>query len=181
MIRNFLYLDSDKLRSVSSQLFEGVTERVILNNSTGEEKNSEQKGPLNSGRLLGDIFSQERSTSELKFLEDHAYSLFEAKLEKSDLIDVVGDETDFSRSSKSFIKVTGKLSINDVAATAALLKDFNQLGEAQWRVTNEDGSSLTPIADSMARKKAAELGLQMNKKFTDSFSSFVDIRIPWSS
>ena len=69
MIRNFIYLDIDKMQSISSQIFEGVTE-YIINESNGEISNSEeQKGPVGSGRVVGDILKQQDKKSEKKILK----------------------------------------------------------------------------------------------------------------
>jgi len=80
MIRSFLYLDSQKLRSISSQLFEGVTDYILHSEGERKEDSEEQKATFSSGRILGDIFSKEKSSSEMKFLEDHAYSIFESRI-----------------------------------------------------------------------------------------------------
>lgn len=55
MIKNILYLDVDKMYSMSSQVFEGVTEYILNEKTNGSEKKEEQKGPMASGRVLGDI------------------------------------------------------------------------------------------------------------------------------
>ena len=63
MIRNFLYLDSQKLRSISSQLFEGFSERVIKRSHESKSEQETQKGPVASGRFLADILTVESSSS----------------------------------------------------------------------------------------------------------------------
>jgi hypothetical protein len=178
MIRNFIYLDSDKLRSFSSQLFEGITEQVVSSRSERNEKNEMQKGPVGSGRLLADIFSQEGSSAELKFLEDHAYTLFEDHLTNHNLIASFASGTNLTRIDKSFVKVTSKLQINDLAITASVVRDFNKFGEAFWRVTNEQmqwsptGQKIA--SDGDAKKKAGEAGFQMNQKVSDAAAHLME-------
>lgn len=178
MIRNFVYLDSDKLRSISSQLFEGVTEQVISTKSKNEVESEEQKGPVGSGRLLGNIFSQDKSSSELKFLEDYAYTIFEQKLLDDQIVSVVRSETTSLDDSKNFIKTTAKLRINDLAASAKTLADFNEIGEAFWRVTNEsmlwqaEGNRIA--SDGEAKKRAGEAGMQFNQKVANSALKIVN-------
>ena len=174
MIRNFIYLDSEKLRSISSQLFEGVTEQIVRQSGNSETEQETQKGPVNSGRLVADIFAKESSSSELKFLEDHAYTLLENKLIESGVVDDITVSSTVSNQVKSFVKVTGTLSINDMTVTAETLKEFNAIGEAQWRSTNENGSTSKPLGDTEARKKAREMGLQMNQKWTDALSLLIE-------
>lgn len=176
MIRNFVYLDSDKLRSISSQIFEGVTEQVISTSSNKTSNNEEQKGPVASGRLLANIFSQEGSSSELKFMEDFAYTIFEKKLLDDGLVST-NLNTEFD-SSKSFVKITANLTLNDLAVSSRTLNNFNDLGEAMWRVSNEQmivSNNNGKIAtDSEARKKAADNGMQLNKKVSDSALKLID-------
>jgi hypothetical protein len=174
VIRNFIYLDSEKLRSISSQLFEGVTEQIVSQSNETVTEQDTQAGPKNSGRLVADIFAKESSSSELKFLEDHAYTLLESKLIESGSVAELDSESAAADDEKSFVKVTGVLSINDTAVTAATLKDFNVIGEAQWRSTNEQAMTPKPLGDTEARKKAREMGLQMNQKWTDAVSHLLE-------
>jgi len=177
VIRNFIYLDSGKLRSLSSQLFEGVTEQVLSTHSDTQAESESQKGPVASGKLLGEIFSKESSSSELKFLEDHAYTLLEERLSKSELIQNFDSVTPFSNTEKKFVKVTSKLKINDLALSATVMKNFNRVGEALWRVTNEGqdkSASVKNLSDADVKKKAREAGLQMNQKYLESSAILLD-------
>ena len=70
VIRNFLYSDSEKIRSISSQIFEGVSESFVLSKEESKSDSEEQKGKFANGRLLGDIFTQSTSSQELRFLEE---------------------------------------------------------------------------------------------------------------
>lgn len=54
MIKNIIYLDEAKMYSMSSQIFEGVTEYVLNEVSSTHEDTEEQKGPVGSGRVLAD-------------------------------------------------------------------------------------------------------------------------------
>lgn len=45
MIKNFIYLDEEKMYSLSSQLFEGITE-YVLNESSSEQSDSEEQKDL---------------------------------------------------------------------------------------------------------------------------------------
>jgi hypothetical protein len=105
-----------------------------------ELHSTSQAGPIASGRKLGDILSKEISSSELRFLQDHAYTLFESRLSELALVEEFAVSTSLKVTDKSFAKVTAKLQINDLARSAKVLKDFNKIGEAQWRVVNEQMS-----------------------------------------
>ncbi|CAH0353178.1 hypothetical protein [Sphingobium sp. CECT 9361] len=177
IIRSFLYLDSQKLRSASSQLFEGVANYVVHSEKERTEETEQQKGPVASGRLLGDIFAKEKSSSEMRFLEDHAYSIFEGRLGELDLIED-SLAADFSTDSqKAFFKITNNLRINDVRATNNLLEKFNEIGEALARTSLMSGEGLTgggkQINDNEIKKIATSKGLQLDAKFVKSMRSLI--------
>lgn len=46
MAKLFIYLDEYKMYSLSSQLFEGLTEEIVQISSRSKEETEEQKGPL---------------------------------------------------------------------------------------------------------------------------------------
>lgn len=173
VIRNFIYSDSEKIRSLSSQIFEGVSESFALSKSNTVEQTEDQKGPVGSGRLLGDIFSQSDSSTETKFLEDFAYTLLEAKLISDDLVAEISSANEDVNFSKSFIKITAKLDVNDLSHSSKVLSEFNNLGEAFWRVTNEklewDPRSKS-LPDNEVRKQAGQSGMFLNKKVADAAS-----------
>lgn len=173
MIHNFVYIDSEKLRSMSSQLFEGVTEYILKKNSENEETGDSQKGPIGSGQILGDIFRRGSSSTELKFLEDHAYVLFEKRLMEDGLIDVINGHTGpLSSPTKPFVSVTGQMTLHDVKEVLRLVSNFNEFGEALYRISNqndiETGSKGKPLNDNEVRFRAKQLGMQIDKKFADA-------------
>lgn len=180
MMRNFVYLDSEKLKSFSSQLFEGVTEQVVSHEKSSDSHSTDQKGPVSSGRMVGEIFAQERSSTQLKFLEDHAYTLFEDKLLEERQVCVIPDEDPVENRTKSFVKATARIRINDFQHSVKSFRQFNQMGEALWRVTNEkmayfdDGGATKIVSDGEAKKKAAEIGLQLHQKVLESAAFLIE-------
>ena len=67
MIKNIIYLDEDKMYSLSSQLFEGVTEYVLNEKSLDKSESEQQKGPINSGKIVGDILKNSERNTEKSF------------------------------------------------------------------------------------------------------------------
>lgn len=141
MINNFIYLDVEKLHSLSSQIFEGITEYVLNESSTESENSESQKGPVGSGRVLGDILKQGEKTSERKFLNDYSYTIFEKKLiedgvvSELDITKNIDDVIDFI-SGKSFVKVKAKVTFNDINSINNTLVNFNKIGKALAHITN---------------------------------------------
>lgn len=196
MIRNFIYLDEEKMYSLSSQLFEGVTE-YVLNESLYEEENSEtQKGPVGSGRILGDILKRSDRNSEKKFLNDYSYTLFEEKLLSDDkVIDISEGSVDFQAlgNGRSFVKVKARAVFNDINSINLNIENFNKMGKALTHITNfqeitqmkeqlEKAQASTKDrnqrnkqklqANSMVNlnKMAKEAGLQLDQGFLDDLA-----------
>jgi len=140
VIKNFVYLDEDKMYSLSSQIFEGITEYVLSESHIESDKSEEQKGPVGSGRIIGDVLKQSDRKSEMKFLSDYSYTLFEKKLlsdSKVIELDGVDDEPkEFLEEEKTFIKVKAKATFNDINATNLTLENFNEIGKALTYITN---------------------------------------------
>lgn len=136
MIKNFLYLDIEKLNSLSSQVFEGVTEYILDEKISEKQNNESQKGPLGSGRILGDILKLGEKISERKFLHDYSYTLFEDKLIKEKKVSIYSDLESISDLNKrSFVKIKAKLVFNDVNQINYTLENFNDIGKALAHVT----------------------------------------------
>lgn len=178
MIRNFVYLDSEKLRSLSSQLFEGVTDSVLKAEADETTAEESQKGPVGSGQVIADIFKKRRSTTEMRFLEDHAYTLFENQIMQSKVaLEVYDGVGPLAFEGSFFVRVTGKLNINDTRATTDLISDFNTFGAALFRVSNQtelEAKSIgKTITDKDIEKLAKTSGMQMDPKFLASLSSLI--------
>lgn len=196
MIKNFIYLDEDKMYSLSSQLFEGVTE-YVLNESIAEKGESEeQKGPVGSGRVLGDILRNSERNTEKKFLNDYSYTIFEKKLLDDGLVFVTSDTklaAEESLRDMSFIKITSKATFNDINSINEMLKNFNNIGKALAYVTNF--KQISAVKEQLEKAKqntkdrnqkiqlqnqfksltninklAAELGLQQDQVFLDDLA-----------
>lgn len=202
--------------SISSQLFEGLTEYIVRSNKTKETDSLEQKGDFGKGQLMADIIESESSSSEKTYLHHYAYNLFEDELIKSNrVLDLDEENVDAKISSigdLSFVKVTGKLGFNDSKFVLETLKDFNKIGEAfaytqysqelQELETARDGAisntrdrnqkhKLKTISpqDSMIKKLAAEKGMYLDPKMTESmriilefgYNSSFDIQMPFQT
>ncbi|CAH1580394.1 conserved hypothetical protein [Vibrio owensii] len=141
MIKNFIYLDQEKMYSLSSQLFEGITE-YVLNESNAENHESEnQKGPIGSGKVLGDVIISSNKSTEKKFFHDYSFTLFEKHLLDQKKVLQVNADVDFEELRKcigdySFIKVTAKAMFNDVNKITELFSQFNTIGKAIAHATN---------------------------------------------
>lgn len=143
MIKNFIYLDEYKMYSMSSQVFEGVTEYLVSDKGSSTEKSESQKGPVASGRLLADILKTTNRISEKKYLHDYSYTLFEQHLMQEEKVFVLDEQNCVdaenlknSLNSYSFIKVKSKALFNDIKAIKNILENFNDIGSSLALVAN---------------------------------------------
>jgi hypothetical protein len=142
----FIYLDEYKMYSVSSQLFEGLTEEVIQYQAKGKDVKEEQHGPIGSGRLLGDILSETNGRAERRFLFDYAYTIFESRIIEEGLVSCISESTTeedlVGVESKSFIKVTSKVSFNDFTEVRKTLNELNKMSDALHYVSTQEARNL---------------------------------------
>ena len=139
-IKSFIYLDEYKMYSISSQIFEGITESLMSYQGSTTEKEEEQKGPIASGRVMADILKSESGTQEKKYLHDYLYTLFEEQLRKSEKILSLSteniDENIKQINDAGFIEVRGKVVFNDMKILKSTIENFNELGTAMAHITN---------------------------------------------
>lgn len=138
MIRHFLYLDEQKMYSLSSQLFEGITEYILNENTSDKKEETQQKGPIGSGRILADVINSTVRSSEKRFLHDYSYNLLEKKLIEQKNILEVNNENINEIGKYSFIKIKAKATFNDINKINELFQNFNKLGEGITRLTVEE-------------------------------------------
>lgn len=135
-MRNIIYLDVEKMYSLSSQIFEGVTEYIVSENSKTSEESENQKGPVGSGKVLGDILRNEERVSEKRFLVDHSYVLFENKLKEDGRVATMSEaQPNDELKLNAFVKITGKLIFNDMVSIKNMIKNFNSTGKSIASVT----------------------------------------------
>lgn len=172
--------------SISSQVFEGLTEYVTSYSQNSNHDLESQEGPVGSGRVLADIISKQASTEERKFLHDYSYNLFEEKL----LNDKRVLEIDLNNIDKmirkleeyDFVKVRGRLLFSDIKLINDTIENINKLGEAfvyltNYQNINELKQQYSTISQSKNRNDKAFLK-QSAKQATDL--SFLAKQLGWN-
>lgn len=125
--------------SISSQIFEGLTEYILKSENTNTKEKEEQKGPVFSGRVLADIIEKDINYTEKKFLHDFSYNLFEEALQKDNRVLEINKSNISTELDKipdySFIKITSNVVFNDLETMEKTISSFNRMGEALGFIT----------------------------------------------
>lgn len=130
-IKSFIYLDEYKLASLSSQLFEGMTDYVLKSAVDSHTENVTQKGSLLKGSMMGDAITAGNASEEKRYLHDFAYTMFEKELfSRGKIYEVSEDDTLDTLSTKKIVKISGKAIFDDYQAIIDTLQNFNSIGEA---------------------------------------------------
>lgn len=151
-IKSFIYLDDNKMYSLSSQVFEGITQYILNEDVSATGEGQEQKGQLLSGRFMADMMFQRNAKSEMRYLHDFAYNIFEAELVSRGLLfepikeTVIADLRD-----KSFIKVKGKIIFEDYEKILYTLQHFNEIGRAIGELSMQN--EIQSLEESATEKK----------------------------
>ena len=140
-LRSFIYLDNYKMYSISSQLFEGLTEYIVRSESKSQREEESQKGPIGSGKVLADIIEKNTNEIEKKFLHDFSYNLFEDTLINEERVLEISANNIKEQIEKiadySFVKISGNVIFNDLKIIEDTIKNFNKIGEAIGYVTQK--------------------------------------------
>ena len=140
-LRSFIYLDNYKMYSISSQLFEGLTEYIVKSETQNIKEEENQKGPLGSGKILAEIIENNSNKTEKKFLHDFSYNLFEdalinehrvLELNSSNIEENITKISEFS-----FVKISGNVIFNDLKIIEETIASFNKIGEAIGYLTQK--------------------------------------------
>lgn len=135
IIKSFIYLDEDKMYSISSQLFEGMTQYILQEETDGQNDVNSQKGNFLSGRFMADMMFQSRSKSEMRNLHDFAFNLFEKEMEdRGILYDVKCNDEISDLQDKGFVRIRGKIFFCDYARMQYIIDNFNNIGRALGRL-----------------------------------------------
>lgn len=156
-MRHFIYLDTEKLFSISSQLFNGFTESVISETSSQERTDEQQKMSWGKGTQLGHLFVEASKSVEKKFLHDQALVYLEEKLiENEDLLElnnsIIEPVSNENLLSKKFIKLKAKVQISDYLELKSLLENFNDLGLSITYLSNLEETVVAKEAQKLLKQ-----------------------------
>lgn len=173
VIRDFIYMDKDRLYSLYSQIFEGVIEAVV-DSYSNEIQNNETIKNMIKGNSLESQVAEASTKTENKVLYDHMYNLLEKKL--SDVIFYINDSDNMNietLKNKTIIKVTGKTSIQDYERLKIYMEKFNELGKI---IAYSNYSSLSKNEQKMTNVNtlAKSLGLTQDTTLLNNIKTMTE-------
>ncbi len=189
-IRDFIYMDVERLKSIIAQVEEGFSDTATTTKAETQETGFGLESGL-FGFLKGDIDSKflwEDQQSETRSLHDYIYNKVEsALLEHELLLRIPGDVTDHHVAtdsvpsiiaSTSFILARGRVGINDYPRMRAMLSNFNDLGKFFTR------ASLLSLAAHVSNQEKQRIAKQskenrsMDRELLKGFELLFDVLYP---
>jgi len=177
-IRDFLYLDVERTKSIFAQLEEGlVTGRERVGGTTKEVSGKGGGGiPALLSLAAEGKFIWENEERETKTLHDYMYNYVESKMIDSDSVIII-DSSSVSPdgptsgtlnshiNQDSFLLISGKITLDDYDYLKGILENFNDLSTF---ITHCSTLKITETL-SKPQRKQLERELSMKKPFADWF------------
>jgi hypothetical protein len=186
-IRDFIYLDIDRIKSILAQLEKGLTENRIETRSKVKEISGEGNFSINAiiKAAGGAKYLWENQTSQTKTLHDHIYNYIEHKLIAGKQLIKINErftEKDWENGKiykelkhTSYILSEGYFLINDYNYMAKIFNSFNDLGEffAYCSTLNNSRNNFSKQAIQQFKEK--KKSMQLEDKLIDGFKLFFDV------
>ena len=139
VIRDFIYIDVERLNSLYSQVFQGVVNSIVnteLNES--EDTHTQKGGKIYSGGTLEERVAAASYKTENKLLHDHMYNLLEKKIQSNIVEPISINSSNYADTiGQAFmIKVRGNAEIWDYERIRSIVEGFNELGLALSYITD---------------------------------------------
>ena len=172
-IKSFIFLNDEKIISLSSQISEGVVESLVKINKNQKNVYQEESTILKPvTRGFGKIGEEEKI--ETIVLGDYIYLELEKKLiEKKKMIILEANQENVSESIKdlkplSFVKIKSKAKFLDVEYIVKILSNIENFGKAIANcILRADGRE-RQIKDSDIKEYMKKSGLSFDKKLSES-------------
>lgn len=130
-VRDFIYLDTDRLYSFYSQAFEGVAERIVKSHFDAITSTNLQKDGFLTGAATEAQAAEGSRHTESRVLYDHMYNQLEDRLGNAIALPNNLNHTNFVDTLRNefLIKVKGFVVIEDYARLEHFTSKFNRFGE----------------------------------------------------
>lgn len=156
-LRDFIYLDTDRLKSIIAQFEGGIATSATEGKITTKQLEAEIKGNLIAvvNAKGGASYLWQNENKETKSLHDYIYNKVEEILVSNELLtkipeDITSEDVSSGLakdmiSPTSFILIKGKVNINDYKKMKNIIEKFNELGKFIGRcsIMGKDMSDFT--------------------------------------
>lgn len=204
VFRDFIYMNVPTLYSIYSQVFEGVTDKIVEESFKEAISKSIEGVPLLKESVEKEAGESSRRV-ETRVLHDHMYNKLEAHLSNS-MLSFPTDNIEFDLgeliSRRTIIKASGSAEFEDFEKLKEYMLRFNDLGHVLTyasRVNDEEHKKKIfnlvrelETAEGQQKKnlltqwkrlistvnEAATLGLLQDPHFLENFALFADVVIP---
>lgn len=133
IVRDFIYMDTERLSSLYSQVFEGVVEQIIRQASDKRtDTDTQEGGAENAGATLETRLAQASYETESRVLSDHMYSLLIERLQTSiqDASQLTLENYQDVLPQTYLMKVTGLATLLDYERLTQIIDEFEEIGRA---------------------------------------------------
>lgn len=199
MVRDFIYLDVERMYSLYSQVFEGVADQIIQSYIYELQSKDYQRGPILQGASVEAQVAEVSLRTENKFLYDHMYNRLETNISEA-ILEPSGVSPDNYREVLApafMIKVRGAAEMEDYDRIKTHLDKFNTLAEAiayahtlsdefQAALRELEASAAGKVRDERTKVKqqlkklkdpkqvAKEMGLSQDEQLLSNIRLFVE-------
>lgn len=186
-VRDFIYLDADRVRSIIAQLDEGVVDTVTSSKERTSEVESGVEGSL-FGLLKGSggaKYLWHREASETRTLHDYIYTKLESQLVKDGLLvqlpeditseEILTRELNGKLSHTSFVLATGKVTLNDYSRMRRLIDRFNDIGKfVAWAGAQGQPEQPLPKKQAKRKRQQTQQDMSIDKRLQDGLRVIID-------
>lgn len=186
-VRDFIYLDVERLKSIVAQVEQGLTEQEVRTRGKTEEAGGEIAGSI-LGAVKGSSNVRslwENQQAETRSLHDFLYNRVEAALLEHDLIislpqDLDPDVDDRDSPGKAlhptaFVLARGRVSLNDYRHIRKLLENFNEIASFLSRAQSTDADPQVPKKKRSELQREAKERLQIDKQYLKGLQLIIDV------
>jgi hypothetical protein len=185
-IRDYIYMDIERLKSIISQAEGGLS-----NTSTDTKSNSREVSGNVEGSIFGFLksvggtkFLWQNQATETKSLHDNIYNKVEEALINNELLikipgyianeDLEQEKYREMIADNSFILANGRVNINDFTQMRTMLEKFNDLGNffAECAVSSLPNGTPKQIREKALREAKSEISI--DKSMVEGFKLFFD-------
>lgn len=186
-IRDFIYLDKDRVNSLYSQVNEGVAE-AIVNSYVSNKETRERVDKVILGQSTEDKVGEYSNVTENKILHDHIYNKLKEILKNNIYIPKSINEKNYKEKlqDKFLIKIKGKVKIHNYNRMKMYLEEFNNIGEiVAYSICSNNTNSNNDAENKSGKQKYEEnkqikeltklIGLKQDSKMLDGLKKMIEL------